>query len=1010
MTVNVADNGRGGYWTAAMRRTMRGMNALWLSALLALGVVAGQAQAQSDPVGTASSVAVVSNVEADSAYAFKAADFKFTDSDTGDNLVSITIKTLPSLGTLRVDGTAATTDQTVTAANIGTITYYPEAGASPSILAQGQATRAYTAFDFTVTTGTGSNAASTADTAMSIVLVSPTMQIPASGTVDYFNLAAGTTFDEGEEVAVLNSGIIDPNGKPATSAGYSPQLQQAQPSATDPTMPGDWQDLGDALDPASPIFVPLPEHVGTFLRVCTSFTDGHATPRTETVCSGHRLVVEVADSPTGGDTTVDVPVTRTAANPHRFALADFPFSDVDGDERGGIRIITTPTKGTLVVVGDADLSIAANTDLSLAQLQSLAYYPDAMATTMDAYATFTYRVRDDSPDTTMTRQCSQNNCNNIPGSANLAISAATLTIDLVPGPTAATGAPTVAASDSTATAHNEDVELTASTAGINEPNGINTSTVMWIWQQAPAPESGAPADDAWATISGAPVASATFTPTQANVGNWLRACVFFTDSYTGTEGTADEGGTPEAPTLCSVGALVANVNDAPTSADNTITVFTNASQTEPHTFKAADFPFMDEDGDSLASISIAVANLPTGATLTNDGTALTTDATTLSAASLGDLQFYPASGATATENYASLTFSVSDGTATSGNHTLTLRLAAPGPVAPTGIPAITGTAEQKATLTAGTGTVADDNGINQATIAWQWQQAAAADSTAWAAIADAIAVTFAPTQAQVAQYVRVCMTFTDNHSTPTNEGPLCSTATGPIANVNDAPEAKNTTYQAARDGNSSEVTIPASAFAAAYNDIDDDDPLSAVTITRLPPEADGTLQFNGMALTVTAESGHTIDIEDGEFMGGDLTFTIAESAGNLQETSLDFTLRDSEGADSAEDATLTITFGKDIEEEQVNQVSAILTATALTNANTAISGAIAATATDLSLDGTSLAGITQTLGQGTTPTDDQTAWYHSTTAGTGSTTPPGTPPTTAGHPCSTACNLWPTAT
>ena len=581
MNMQITDNaGQPRHATATMLRM--GINALCLAALLALAAAAAPARAQSDPVGTASSVAVVSNVDVDSAYAFKTADFKFTDSDTGDSLVSITIKTLPSLGTLRVGETAATTDQTVAAADIGTITYYPEADASPLIPAQGQAARAYTAFDFTVTTGTGTNAASTADTTMSIVLVSPTMQIPASGTVDYFNLAAGTTFDEGQEIAVLNSGIIDPNGKPATSAGYSPQLQQAQPSATDPTMPGDWQDLGDALDPASPIFAPLPEHVGTFLRVCTSFTDGHATPRTETVCSGHRLVVEVADSPTGGDTTVDVPVTRTAANPHRFALADFPFSDVDGDERGGIRIITTPTKGTLVVVGDADLSIAANTDLSLAQLQSLAYYPDAMATTMDAYATFTYRVRDDSPDTAMTRQCSRNNCNNIPGSANLAISAATLTIDLVPDPANATGMPVVTPETAT-----EDLQLTASQGDIADADGLGT--LAWQWSQADT-SAGPHANIENAT-------AATFTPGDDQAGKFLQVCASFTDN-TGIE---------ESRCL-QLAAAVTNINDMPTgriaintASNPTAAALTTLSDGTEYSmgYTTGGGTIMDADGDGL---------------------------------------------------------------------------------------------------------------------------------------------------------------------------------------------------------------------------------------------------------------------------------------------------------------------------------------------------------------------------------------------------------------------------
>ena len=56
---------------------------------------------------------------------------------------------------------------------------------------------------------------------------------------------------------------------------------------------------------------------------------------------------------------------------------------------------------------------------------------------------------------------------------------------VVPGPLPATGMPTVTAASGT-TAYEEDNELTASTAGINEPNRINNSTVRWTWRIASA--------------------------------------------------------------------------------------------------------------------------------------------------------------------------------------------------------------------------------------------------------------------------------------------------------------------------------------------------------------------------------------------------------------------------------------------------------------------------------------------------------------------------------------------
>ena len=54
----------------------------------------------------------------DRPYAFMAGDFGFADTDTGDTLASVTIVTVPSAGTLALDGTAVMADAVVTEAQI----------------------------------------------------------------------------------------------------------------------------------------------------------------------------------------------------------------------------------------------------------------------------------------------------------------------------------------------------------------------------------------------------------------------------------------------------------------------------------------------------------------------------------------------------------------------------------------------------------------------------------------------------------------------------------------------------------------------------------------------------------------------------------------------------------------------------------------------------------------------------------------------------------------------------
>ena len=87
----------------------------------------------------------------DRAYAFEADDFGFDDDDAGATLASVTIVTLPMVGTLALDGTAVMADDVVTTAQIDgdMLTFTParDAHGDP-----------YTTFTFTVNDGTDDSA------------------------------------------------------------------------------------------------------------------------------------------------------------------------------------------------------------------------------------------------------------------------------------------------------------------------------------------------------------------------------------------------------------------------------------------------------------------------------------------------------------------------------------------------------------------------------------------------------------------------------------------------------------------------------------------------------------------------------------------------------------------------------------------------------------------------------------------------------------------------------------
>ncbi len=109
-----------------------------------------------------------------------------------------------------------------------------------------------------------------------------------------------------------------------------------------------------------------------------------------------------------------------------------------------------------------------------------------------------------------------------------------------------------------------------------------------------------------------------------------------------------------------------------------------------------------------------------------------------------------------------------------------LTSAAVGPVAnvndaPSGAPAVTGSAIEDQTLSADTSSIADADGLGA--YSYQWQRNGAA-------IAGATSSTYTLGDADVGTSVRVVVSYTDGHGTAES---LTSTPVGPIANVNDAP-------------------------------------------------------------------------------------------------------------------------------------------------------------------------------------------------------------------------------
>ncbi len=317
----------------------------------------------------------------------------------------------------------------------------------------------------------------------------------------------------------------------------------------------------------------------------------------------------------------------------------------------------------------------------------------------------------------------------------------------------ATGEPGVTAADSanlTMVGPNEDSQLTAARGSIMDADSITTFTPAWAWQEADAPASGAPMDNAYSAIAGA--TAATFTPLQAHVGKFIRVCATFDD----------DGGNSETRCWTSVAAVV-NVNDAPVGLPNTIYVPAGGN----YTFSVADFPFIDEDGDSLI---IAGVGTPTKGTFTFNGNPFTTANSDFTLARLtGAVGYRPPADAGPMSGYATFEWAPTTRDITAGNLDrttvlITIDLVSATASAAMGAPTVTAATgiayHEGVELTASTGTVSDANGIPTHTRIWQWQQSAAQAGT-YADIPGAADVTFTPLQARVGRYIRVCLRFTD---------------------------------------------------------------------------------------------------------------------------------------------------------------------------------------------------------------------------------------------------------
>lgn len=280
----------------------------------------------------------------------------------------------------------------------------------------------------------------------------------------------------------------------------------------------------------------------------------------------------VNDPPEGDNGSITVNEDAT----HTFQASNFVFSDNDGHNFEGVQITSLPLKGELKYNGS---SVAVGASCPV--ITQLTFAP-ASAENGNAYATFQFKVRDESGD--------------------LSASPYTMTVNV----TAISDDPT-GASASVNTEENQNYTFSIgnfpfSDTDDDEFNGIiiQTNVTKGTLLDNTVAISTFPA-----TVTD--VTKLVYQPVSTESGTPYTNFTFDVIDATNANSASDTN----SPYTMSIN--VGAVNDPPIGGDNTISM----SEDQTYTFKVVDFPFSDPDDHTFAGIQIT--QIETSGTLKYDG-------------------------------------------------------------------------------------------------------------------------------------------------------------------------------------------------------------------------------------------------------------------------------------------------------------------------------------------------------------------------------------------------------
>ena len=554
-----------------------------------------------DPNVAPTSVNNTMSLNEDAVYTISPAAFPFADAD-GDSRVGVRIDTLPDDGQLLFGGQPVTAGSVIQTSDM-------RSGLLTFVPDLDEFGRPYTTFDFSVFDG--KDFADQASTMLVIVRSLDDEPSTSDFTVD-------TLEDTDYSFDWSQFSYSDGDGDVQTGLTI-----ESLPSEGVLTVNGTTATAGQFISVAEMptttlVFSPeADEFASPYTSFEFSVNDGTLDSETATVTIN---VLPVNDPPTTGDSSVTTPEDTA----YTFLVGNFPFADIDpGDGLGSVRVDSLPGDGILSHDGTAVTSgqVIPSADIVDGKLT---FTPDADENG-SPYTTFQFNVSD--------------------SASSFAQTGAVMTINV----TAENDAPDT--SDTSITIVEDTTHVF--TSGDFPFSDIDVGDQLASVRIVSLPDQGVLTLGGNAVTAGSEIAT-------GNLGN-----LFFTPEI-------DENGSPytsfqfrvsdselESDPPATMTINVTPADDAPTGSDFGVTILEDHS----YVFGSSEFDFQDADeGDLLASVTVSP---PTAGELRLSGTPISSDSV-VSVADLdsGLLVYVPPADAYG-DDYATVNFTVSDGTLSS---------------------------------------------------------------------------------------------------------------------------------------------------------------------------------------------------------------------------------------------------------------------------------------------------------------------------------------------------------